>query len=297
MVNALLNGIVVGAIPALLAVGIVLIYKGSRTFNFAQAEFGTISAYAAYLFITVWDLPYAVGAVAAVGVGALSGFLLERLVVRPLFNAARVTLLVATAGVALLVTSLEFNLIGTGSKVLAPAIGGLGPEILGVFVSFQNLLIFTVLIGLAAVLAWFFRQTTLGLAILASSEDSFGAELSGVGSKRVSTIVWTLAGALGGLAGVLFAGTNTALLPGFMTVNFLLPAFVAAVIGGLTSIPGAFLGGEITAIGGSLAEFANRQYLDGAIPGPGNVVMIVLIVAILAARPQGLLGKAEAVRA
>ena len=153
----------------------------------------------------------------------------------------------------------------------------------------QRLLIVVVVAAVCALLALFFRRTTLGLAVLAASQEPTATELVGVSVKRVSTLVWVLAALLGGLAGVL-AGSFEPFGPGAITTKFLIPGFTAAVIGGMSSLPGAVLGGIIVGVGQSLG--ASGSLLPESVPGGGAVVTFVLLAAILALRPQGLLGRA-----
>jgi branched-chain amino acid transport system permease protein len=129
----------------------------------------------------------------------------------------------------------------------------------------------------------------LGLAILGASQEPTATELVGISVRRLSSFTWALAALLGGLAGVIGvpAGGNT-FGPGIVTSALLIPAFTAAVLGGFTSLPGAFLGGAIVGVSQSLATSAD--FFD-FIPGQaGTVIAFVLLVGVLSVRPNGLLG-------
>ena len=115
-------GLIDGVVYGLLATGLVLVYKGAKVFNFAQAEFGTVGAFLAYWMIQKSHMPYWLGDVLAVVAVGVLGFLLERLIVRRLFNAPRVTMLVATAGIALALIQLEIIVGGANAVPLPPAI-------------------------------------------------------------------------------------------------------------------------------------------------------------------------------
>jgi branched-chain amino acid transport system permease protein len=148
-----------------------------------------------------------------------------------------------------------------------------------------------VLVALAILLALFFRKTNLGLAILGASQEPTATELMGISVKRLSTLTWAIAALLGGLAGVLAIPEGGGFAPGALTVAFLIPAFTAAVLGGMTSLPGAFLGGVIVgvveAVGTSAAIFED-------IPGtPGTLLVFLVLLIVLTVRPQGLLGGAS----
>ena len=285
----LVIGVITGLGYSLVALGLVLIYKSSGVFNFAQAEFGTVAVFVMYL-CRVNDVPYVPAMVLGLLAAVLMGWLVERAVVRPLFEAPRVTLLVATAGVALLSIGITFWLNDAQGRTIDPAIRSQKAfEVFGIAVSGQRMLIVVVVAAVCALLALFFRRTTLGLAVLAASQEPTATELVGVSVKRLSTLVWVLAALLGGLAGVL-AGSFEPFGPGAITTKFLIPGFTAAVIGGMSSLPGAVVGGIIVGVGQSLG--ASGSLLPESVPGGGAVVTFVLLAAILAVRPQGLLGKA-----
>jgi branched-chain amino acid transport system permease protein len=286
--EALVIGLIGGSAYGLLALGLVLIYKSSGVFNFAQGEFGTVAVYVLYLLH--FHVPYGFAVLGALAAAVLMGVLTERLVVRPLFRAPRVTLLVATAGVALLATSVE---IWFGEAIARPIDRAFPTldrvSVLGVQISDQRLLLLGVLVVLAALLALFFNKTNLGLAILGASQEPTATELMGISVRRLSTLVWALAALLGGLAGVLAVPEGGGFAPGALTVAFLIPAFTAAVLGGMTSLPGAFVGGVIVgiveAVGTSASVFDD-------IPGSaGTLLVFVVLLAVLTIRPQGLLGR------
>lgn len=280
-------GLIDGVVYGLLATGLVLVYKGARVFNFAQAEFGTVAAFLAYGMIHNAHMPYWVGDVlAVVAVGAL-GFVLERLIVRRMFNAPRVTLLVATAGIALALIQLEIILVGANAVPLPPAIRGLGISVLGLIITPQQLLTFVVLVGLGLVMGYFFSRTDLGLAVLATSQEPVATELVGIGTRRMSSFIWTMAAVLGAIGGILIGGGGS-IYPSFMTTTYLLGAFTAAVVGGIDSLPGAFLGGVLIGLTRDLGGY----FLPSTLPGGPNVLVFGVLVLVLLIRPRGILGAA-----
>jgi branched-chain amino acid transport system permease protein len=288
--ESLVIGAITGASYGFLALGIVLIYKSSGVFNFAQGEFGTVAVYTLYLLH--FHMPYGFALLGAVAAAVVLGVLVERLIVRPLFDAPRVTVLVATAGVALLAIGIEIWFGEATARPLDAALPTLDRfSVFGIDISDQRLLLLGALAILAALLALFFNKTNLGLAILGSSQEPTATELMGISVRRLSTIVWALAAFLGGLAGVLAipASGGGGFAPGILTTGFLIPAFTAAVLGGMTSLPGAFLGGVI--VGVVQAVGASADVFDD-IPGtPGTLLVFVVLIVVLVARPQGLLGK------
>jgi branched-chain amino acid transport system permease protein len=290
--KSLINGTVEGSAYGFLALGLVLIYKSSGVFNFAQGEFGTVAVYALYLFH--FHMPYGLALFLALGVAVLVGFLVERVVVRPLFDAPRVILLVATAGVALLAIGVELWFAKPTPLNVARAF----PEtnritMLGVDLGDQELLLPATLVVLAILLGLFFTRTNLGLAILGSSQEPTATELMGISVKRLSTLVWLLAAFLGGLAGLILIPQldNATITPGRLTLDFLIPAFTAAVLGGMTSLPGAFVGGVAVGVTRNVASSAS---VFDDIPGnKGTLLVFIVLIVVLVARPQGLLGRAN----
>ncbi len=304
-------GVVNGAVFGLVALGLVIVYKGTRVFNFAQGEFGTMAAYMLFLGIANDRMPYGLAAVVAVIGTVVLGVMLERIFIKPLMNAPRVTLLVATIALALLAIGAEILLFEAEPRELQPALAGVGPDgtLRGISVfeqqiTPQNLLAIGTLLGLAVLLGYFFSRTNLGLAVLATSQDAFATRVVGIGIQRMSMFIWGSAAFLGAVAGILYVPTVGFLSPGVMTSNILIPAFTGAVIGGMTSLPGAFIGGVVIGLVQSLALWAGGHFtfgtdpLTGApkilgeiVPGVEQVAIILVLLIVLLARPQGLLGR------
>lgn len=298
----LASGIVTGCVYGLVALGIVLIYRSNRIFNFAQAEFGSVAAFVSLAFLNGLGpfpkLPYPLAALFGLVAGALTGFVTERLVVRPLFRASRATLLVATAGTALFLISGEAVVLGVQNihvfRPVAPhtnfalfgPVGGAHSYTFG----WTEIDIIVGIVVLAGVGAWFFR-TRYGHAVLAVSEDPTAAGIVGINISRISSLTWGIAGLLGGVAGVLYAPVKGALTPGFMTgigeVGPLVFGLVAAVLGGMTSLPGAFLGGVLVGVIGSFAG----TYIPTSFPGGEQVTLAGVLILVLLVRPTGLLGR------
>jgi branched-chain amino acid transport system permease protein len=237
------------------------------------------------------DWPYGLALLGALLAAVVFGLLVERIVVRPLFEAPRVTLLVATAGVALLAIAVEIWFGGAQGKNIARALDERNRfELLNVQVSDQRLLLIGTLAALAVLLGLFFNRTNLGLAVLGASQEPTATELVGISVRRLSSFTWALAALLGGLAGVLAVPEAGSFTPGILTTAFLIPAFTAAVLGGMTSLPGAFVGGIL--VGVVQAVSTSAPAFDD-IPGtPGTLMVFVVLMAVLAIRPQGLFGKA-----
>jgi branched-chain amino acid transport system permease protein len=287
--QVLIIGIVAGSGYGLIALGLVLVYKSSGIFNFAQGEFGTIAVFALWGAHSV-GVPYGIAMLLGLVAALASGLATERFVVRPLFAAPRVTLLVATAGVSLFAIGAELWLGQGQLRFLPPALGRLDRlSLFGFAVSDQRLLIIAALVALAVAGAWFFARTALGLAILGLSQNPMATELMGISAERLSRFTWGVAAILGGLGGILSAPLASGFGPGFVTLSALIPAFTAAVLGGMSSLPGALVGGVIVGVAESVA--VTYPVFSEHVPGAPSVMVFVLLMTALTFRPRGLLGQ------
>ena len=288
--QALVIGLINGAMYGLVALGLVLIYKSSGIFNFAQGEFGTAAIYVMWLLLER-NVPYAIAVIIALATSVTIGLATERLIIRRLYASPRVILLVATAGVALFFIGLEFWIGGPLLRTVSPALGRTDRvSIFGVLISDQRMLLVLVLIGFGVGLAYFFSRTSIGLALLGAAQEPTATELAGISTKQLAALTWGMAALLGGLAGVLNAPISGTFGPGFMTLSVLLPAFTAAILGGMNSLPGAFIGGAIVGVAESVAL---KSSAFASIPSPDTFIVFLILLAVLITRPQGLLGKAS----
>ena len=299
-------GVVQGAIFGMMALGLVLIYKGTRVFNFAQGEFGSWAAWIFYLCLGLFHFTggFLVALLLALVASILMGLAMERVVARPLMGSPRVTVLVATIAVTLLLIGVELLAFGTDPRNLPELIpshdaGGhlAGISLFGHQVNPQSLVAVGILALAAPVLGWFFSRTDLGLAVLATSQDAFATRVVGIGVERTQRFIWGAAGLLGGIAGIVYVPLAGALVPGIMTKEILIPAFTGAVLGGMTSLSGAFLGGIVLGLVQALSSWAGSyftvgdQTLSTVVPGVEHISVLAVMLLILLVRPAGMLGR------
>ncbi|HET6816337.1 MAG TPA: branched-chain amino acid ABC transporter permease [Mycobacteriales bacterium] len=301
--SPLIDGIANGAAYGLLGLGLVLLYKSNRIFNFAQGEFATVGAIATYVFYAgtgfLPKLPFFLAAVIGLLVATGVAMLTERLVIRPMFERAKVILVVGTVGVALLLIGLE-GLLPYPKTQSLPEISDVlrvqpfVTRIDNVAILDQDVAKVVMLALLALGAFFFFRYTRTGTAILAVSQDATAARVVGISVERISLISWGIAGLLGGVAGVLLAVPPAgSVTPGAFTGTTLTVAFAAAVLGGMTSLPGAFVGGILL---GLIESFANADasfvpLLSHVQNGQAELAVFVVLLAVLMFRPRGLLGQ------
>lgn len=285
MGETLVAGLVSGAIYGLLALGIVMVYRGSKVLNFAQAELGTFSCYIAYEVTAVHGMPWVVGAVVAVAVAGGITAAFEVLVVRRMTEASRLTVAVGTIGLLLLLIALEIKIFGSSPRFLRGPFEGVRIDVLGYRVSGTELLALVLAAGMGLGLNAFLRKTDFGLGVLAAAQDPAAVRMMGISYARVSQFTWVAAGMLGAVAVLLFEPTVGAFGPGIFSVGvnaLFIPSIAAALIGRLTNLTHAFLGGLAV---GVLEAFVRRQFVSSDIPGMSSVALFAVIVAILLVRP------------
>ncbi|HVM15132.1 MAG TPA: branched-chain amino acid ABC transporter permease [Egibacteraceae bacterium] len=292
LVAPTVQGAIQGCVYGLLGLGLVLLYKSNKVFNFAQGEFGTTAAFATLFAVSgtgfLPQMPLWLAVLFGLFIGVLVALVVERLVVRPLFNAPKVTLVVATAGVALLLIAVQGFMQGAEPGNFPALRAGDVVNAGGVRLTWQGVIIIFVLAVLAVAAALFFSRTRTGTAIIAVSQEPTATSLVGISVARTSMLTWGLAGFLGAVAGILLSGTLGLIAPGSLTGLALIPAFTAAVFGGMTSLPGAFLGGVVI---GVIEQLASANIPTEYLPGSGRVTLFVALLLVLLVRPQGLLGK------
>lgn len=284
---AVVTGLLQGCVYALVALGIVLVYRASGAFNFAQTEFGTTGLFGAYSALVLWGWSYPAAIGFGLAVAIAMGLLTERLVVHPLRNASRVTVLVGTAGVALAAVGFQFWQFNETLILTMPRIkeAFFIVPLIGAPVTAQQLITLGVLVVASVALALWFRSPS-GLAIQAAQQEATAAELVGISVRRVSMITWAVAALLGGLAGIL-SGPYTTFTAGFLTFGAgraLLPGFMAAVLAGMRSMPGAVAGGLTVGVIEQLGTLSVML----EIPGARAMLLFGFLLAVLLIRPQGI---------
>jgi branched-chain amino acid transport system permease protein len=287
LMQPIVLGLIAGSIYALIAAGITLVYKASRVLNFAQAEVGTLSLYATWWLCTKHGQPWIVGALASIVVATAIGLGFERFIIRRMFTAPRVTVAVATIGMFSLMVAIEVWRFAGTIYLIPPPIAHGGVTIAGVFVSASQFLALGVVAVIALLLAAFLRYTDFGLAVQAFADDPVAAQLMGAPRGRISAFTWGTAGALSAIAVLLIEPTVGVLAPGAFNGLFVF-GLTAALVGGLSSLPGAFVGGLV--VGVAQAE-VDAHLVFQSLPSVETTAMLVIVLAVLLLRPQGLLGR------
>ena len=280
MVHVIVSGLATGSIYALVALSLVIVYNATRTVNFAQGEMFMVSTFVAWSVARA-GAPLAVAMVAALVSAAALGFVIERLVIRRAIAATHWDVLIITLGVSLVLKA-GAGIAWTNDEFPFPSYFGDRPIALG-RVRVASLGIVGASLVLMGALYALLRFTRLGRAMRAVAQNQTAASLMGISVPRVFSAAWMLAAVVGAVAGVLIAPVvflSTKM--GLIVIN----AFIAAVLGGFGSMPGAILGGLLLGVLENLAPLYLPTGIRYSVP-------FLVLIAILLARPSGLVGRVE----
>ncbi|MFS0575712.1 branched-chain amino acid ABC transporter permease [Sporosarcina sp. 179-K 3D1 HS] len=282
----LITGLTVGSIYALLAVGFVTIYNVTGILNLAQGEFAMIGALSCVTFVNL-GIPILGAIPLAILLTALIGFGVERLAIFPARNATTIILIVITLGVSIFLKGMGLIIWGTSPKPLPSVIEMKPIQFMGAVINPQSIFIFAVLIILLVVLYWFFEKTFIGSALRASEKNPRAASLMGVNINTMSSLAFTLAAALGALAGVMIAPLTDATYEMGFFIG--IKGFVAMIFGGMHSIPGAVAGGLLLGIIEAFSGGYISTYYSDAIA-------FAFLLFVLFYKPNGLFATATGER-
>ncbi len=285
LLQLLVSGLSVGSIYAIVALALVIPFKASGILNFGQGEIVTVGAYTA-LVLVGFGMSYWLVLPLTVVIGLLAGIVIERGFIRPIMAAPEFTLVIATFAVGLILKSAIRLYWQDNPFALETPLNADPIHFAGVVLNPLYLWVVLCTLLLVVFLAYFFKYNRLGKSMRAVSQSHDAARLMGIGVERVLMISWGMSAAIGALAGILLApivGINPEM------GHLVLKALVAAVIGGFTSLPGAFFGG--IALG--LVETYSGAFFGSTMK---NIIPFVLLVVFLLIRPYGLFGKPPVVR-
>ena len=300
-------GISAGLVYSLLALGMVLIYKGSRTINFAHPYFGLLCAYLCWWLTSeavLWGVQlmpfaanttprYALAIVLSLALIGLNGYGIEHGIIRRLHGQPRLVTLVATIALAqgsLGTTLLLFNRNEEQASVFKrlPLLFEASFEVGTRVVTGAEILVLIVAPTVCIGLALFFTRTKFGVAIRAAAENGEAARLLGISAARVSTFTWVVGSLLAGVAGILITQVRGSLDISSLSTGFLVRGLAAALVGGLTSLPGAVVGGLFVGVAEALLRWQTNDQ-----PGVPETLLFVVVIGILIFRPGGLFGQRE----
>lgn len=284
-VYQVINGLHVGSIYALVALGYSMVYGIVQLINFAHGDLIMVGSYAAYVVLVMLDLPLYLAVLGSIVICVIAALLMERIAYRRLLNhgVARISLLITAIGVSIFLQNLA-QLIFSSSAKTFPNIVTASPIQLGSMqVSVTTVITIAVSVAMMVLLQLLVNRTKMGKAMRAVSEDAGAAKLMGIHTNRTIMFTFGLGAALAAVGAVLYSASYPLVTP-FIGSMLGLKAFVAAVLGGIGNIPGAMLGGYLIGIAESLTKaYISTQLADAVVFG---ILIVVLLV-----KPSGLLGK------
>jgi ABC-type branched-subunit amino acid transport system ATPase component/branched-subunit amino acid ABC-type transport system permease component len=262
----------------LLSIGIVVVFRASRVLNLAHGAMAMLPAYAVYEMVRR-GVPVAMAAPLGVVCGGLLGAAVERVFVRPLARQGPTAQTVGTVAVYGLIVAATAQFWGSGSLIAPQVFPPGGVAVGGAMLRYGQLGLFAVGLLCAALFALLFRATPIGLAMRAAAENGRAASLMGVNPQQMARLAWVLGGALAGLGGILLAGV-TSLQPYSLSLQ-MLPAFVAALLGGFGSVGGAVLGSAAVGVTqGLVPAIGTLPVVGGVMRQSGVTVMVLTLVAM-----------------
>lgn len=281
----LINGISLGSVYAIIALGYTMVYGIARMLNFAHGDIIMVGGFTVFTIVTTMGGSPVVGILASVIVCTVLGVTIERVAYRPLRDASPLAVLITAIGVSYLLQNVALLIFGSNARQFTSVITVPALKLAGGKLSISSVTIVTILscIVIMAALMTFINKTKMGQAMLAVSEDRGAATLMGINVNRTISVTFAIGSALAAVAGVLLCSAYPSLSPYTGSMPGI-KAFVAAVFGGIGSIPGAFIGGILLGIIENLAKAYISSQLSDAI------VFSVLIIVLLV-RPTGILGK------
>ncbi|ABR37149.1 MULTISPECIES: branched-chain amino acid ABC transporter permease [Clostridium] len=279
----IINGLALGSVYALLALGYTMVYGIIQLINFAHGEIYMIGAFSGFYCASTLKLPLIPTLLVAMAVSALSGIIIEKIAYKPLRNSPRIALLITAIGVSLFLQNAMRLLVGSNPKPFPDLINAGSINIGTIQIDIKTILMFGVSAFLVVLLQFIVYKTKVGKAMRASSQDMEAASLMGINVNNTISLTFAIGSALAGIAGVLVAISYPSITP-YMGAMPGLKAFVAAVLGGIGSIPGALVGG--IAIG--LLETFAKAYISTNF---SDAIVFAILIIILLIKPSGLLGK------
>jgi len=283
----LLNGISLGFIYILIAVGLTMVYGVLKLLHFAHGTIYTVGAFAAMAGITYLHLPVIVAFLFAMAISAVAGMMIEKFAYRPLRGTHPITTLISGIGIAIILENVFQIMFSSDTRAFPETGFEISVIKLTESITLTNMKLYIIVAGVIGLglLYLFLKFTKMGLAIQATSQDLRAASLMGVNVNRVVAVTFALGSALAAAAGILVAMNFNSMFPTMGAIPGL-KAFCVVVLGGLGSIPGTIIGGLILGVVESLSD----GYMTGMVVDKDAIAFIILIL-ILLVKPSGLFGK------
>ena len=280
----LINGLSLGSIYAIIAIGYTMVYGIAKMLNFAHGDVIMIGAFMAYTIISTMGLPTPLGIIGAIVICTCLGIVIEKIAYKPLRKAASpLAVLITAIGVSYFLQNSALLLFGSDPTMFTSVVPFQSVTIGSFSLPGPTLVSITVSIILVAALQTFINKTKPGQAMLACSQDRDAASLMGISVNGTITLTFAIGSAMAAIAGVLLCSAYPTLSP---TTGAMpgIKAFVAAVFGGIGSIPGAMIGGLVLGV----IEILSRAYISSQL---SDAIVFSVLIIVLLVKPTGLFGK------
>ena len=284
-ISYLVNGISLGSVYALIALGYTMVYGIAKMLNFAHGDVIMIGAYVAFTAVSGMGMPPVVGVLLSVVACTVLGVLIERIAYKPLRKASKLAVLITAIGVSYFLQNVALLIYGANTKsftsvVTIPALKLMDDKLV---ISGETIVTVVACLIIMAGLMTFMKYSKSGRAMLAVSEDSGAAQLMGVNVNATIALTFAIGSALAAIAGVLMCSSYPALTPYTGSMPGI-KAFVAAVFGGIGSIPGAMVGGILLGV----IEIFGKAYISSQV---ADAICFAVLIVVLLVKPTGLFGK------
>lgn len=284
-VSYILNGISLGSVYAIIALGYTMVYGIAKMLNFAHGDIIMVGSYVAFIAINSMGLPVPVSILLSVVVCTVLGMVIEGVAYKPLRHASKLAVLITAIGASYFLQNVALLIFGANTKSFTSIVGNGSVQLAGGALSVTMVTIVTVIacvvimIGLMA----FMKYSKAGHAMLAVSEDDGAAQLMGINVNATIALTFAIGSGLAAIAGVLLCSAYPSLTPYTGSMPGI-KAFVAAVFGGIGSIPGAFIGGILLGV----IEILGKAYISSQL---ADAIVFAVLIVVLVVKPTGLLGK------
>ena len=285
-ISYLINGISLGSVYAIIALGYTMVYGIAKMLNFAHGDVIMVGGFAVFTVVSTCGLPPAVGILVAVVICTALGMVIERVAYKPLRNAASpLAVLITAIGVSYLLQNVALLVFGANTKSFTSVVSIQPLKLADGKLMISGETIVTIIAGIIIMicLTLFVNKTKAGQAMLAVSEDKGDAQLMGINVNGTIALTFAIGSALAAVAGVLLCSSYPSLTP-YTGAMPGIKAFVAAVFGGIGSIPGAMIGGILLGI----IEILGKAYISSQM---ADAIVFAVLIVVLLVKPTGILGK------